>query len=65
MEGLFKICFGCAYCFGHYSGMKDICGIDEHEIRDVLTESCEKFVKADDYGMLADWFRKNCGAKGK
>lgn len=54
MEDIFKICFECAYCSEHYPSMKDSCDIDEHEIKDVFAETCEKFVKAYDYGVLAD-----------
>ena len=43
-----------ANCSEHYPSMKDRCDIDEHEIKDVFAETCEKFIKADDYGELVD-----------
>ena len=49
-----KVCFSCANCSEHYPSMKDSCDIDEHEIKDVFTETCGEFIKADDYGTLAD-----------
>ena len=49
-----KVCFSCANCSEHYPSMKDRCDIDEHEIKDVFAETCEEFIKADDYGALAD-----------
>ena len=49
-----KVCFSCANCSEHYPSMKDSCDIDEHEIKDVFVETCEKFIKADDYGELVD-----------
>lgn len=43
-----EVCFECAYCSEHYPSMKDTCDIDEHEIKDVHVETCDKFVKAED-----------------
>lgn len=41
-------CFNCAYCSEHYPSFKDTCDIDEHEVKDVKNECCDKFIQVED-----------------
>lgn len=41
-------CCDCAFCSEYYLTSKDVCELDEHEIRNIYSENCSKFVRADD-----------------
>lgn len=41
-------CFECAFCSEHYPSFKDVCDLDEHEIKEPEKEKCFNFVKAEE-----------------
>lgn len=49
-----KICFTCANCSEHHPDMKDVCGIDNHEVKDVFQKGCKSWTKAKDCGALVE-----------
>lgn len=47
-----KRCFDCAMCSEHYPSFKDICDVDDHEISDVYSELCDKFIEMEEQNEI-------------
>ena len=43
-----KCCYDCVFCSWHYPSKKNLCELDEHEIKNVHMQCCEKYEEADD-----------------
>lgn len=42
-----KVCFDCAYCSNESTGHGEVCDLENRGVKDMYSEKCSRFVKAD------------------